>query len=208
MLKNFIIGAAAFATITTSAYAFEFVQPAWAPEPLPLVPGQVYRTGSPLSKPGLFGLLGAAAESLVGGDRFSGGGAVTWTGSEFANVGTSPEGNVAQPSNCDRCVTINGEQVRTLTQEEAEALQHNVDWSTVENKPRATVPGSDNDEDCGYTFAKAAELYDAGVTGAYDWCAGKPLEEGEGNVCPTGQQLWVTYIADKEIGARAVYSCR
>lgn len=130
MFKSLIIGLIAFLVIASVASATGWGQPAWAPDPIELVPGQVYRTGSPLSRPGLFGLFGG----ILGAS--SGGGAELWTGSEFVPV----PADQAAPSQTYPSITINGVRMRTYTHEEAQAAQGSVDWSTVENKERVTVP--------------------------------------------------------------------
>lgn len=129
MGKSLIIGFLALLVVVGVASAAEW-KPSWAPDPIPLVPGQVYKTGSPLSGDGLFGLFGG----ILGVSR--GGGAEMWTGGEFAPV---PEGYQA-PASAPRTVTINGMQMKAFTLAEAKAAQDAVDWSQVENKQRATVP--------------------------------------------------------------------
>lgn len=128
-----------------------------APQAIDLVPGQVYRTGSPLSQPGLIGLVGGMAGLTTGG------GYEVWQGpyvdahDEVLNVGGTwvPADGATVAA-----------QATTYTQAQAQAAQDSVDWSAVPNQPRAVIPN----------------------------CA--------------GQQLYVTYAPDSQIGAVAKYQCK
>lgn len=102
-----------------------------APQAIELVPGQVYRTGSPLSQPGLVGLVGGWAGTHTGG------GYEVWQG---PHVGVNDEVlNVV-----GSWVPVDGAtvaaQATTYTTEQAQAAQGSVDWATVPNQPRAVVP--------------------------------------------------------------------
>lgn len=105
-----------------------------APQAIDLVPGQVYRTGSPLSQPGLIGLVGGWAGTHTGG------GYEVWQGpyvAAGADVFDLPgrwvpvDGPIAQPQNA------------TLTVEQAQTAQDAVDWQQVPNQLRTVVPDCD-----------------------------------------------------------------
>jgi hypothetical protein len=102
-----------------------------APRAIELVPGQVYRTGSPLSQPGPIGLVGGMAGMLTGG------GYEVWQG---PHVGVHDEvinvGGVWVPTDSATVAA----QAATYTQAQAQAAQDGVDWSTVPNQPRSVVP--------------------------------------------------------------------
>lgn len=131
MFVKLLIGLTAFLVVGSAVSAAGWSQPSWAPESIPLVDGQVYRTGSPLSRPGL-GLFGAILDSVTGGYasaltaiRSTGGGFIQWRG---------------QSAPACTGIEIDGECVPTLTHAQAKAAQDAIDWPTVENKPRVTVP--------------------------------------------------------------------
>lgn len=186
MFTKLIIGLTAFLAVAGTAGAMEW-QPSWAPVPLELVPGQTYRTGSPLSRPGLLGLFGGIVNGVTGGtigaEYLTGGGTITWEG----------------PSTAPATVTINGVKLRTLTPAEAKAAQEAAPVAT-ENKSRL---GDDKRADCGYSFAKAVQM-----DTAYDWCSATSIEYAALPQCPAGQALWTTLVEDDELGARPVYDCR
>lgn len=127
-----------------------------APQAIDLVPGQVYRTGSPLSQPGLIGLVGGWAGTHTGG------GYEVWEGQHVASGAdvfdlpgrwVQVSGQLAQPQDA------------TLTTEQAQAAQDVVDWRQVPNQLRTVVPSCDS-------------------------------------------QLFVIYVPDNVIGARATYICQ
>lgn len=102
-----------------------------APQAIDLVSGQVYRTGSPLSQPGIVGLVGGWAGTHTGG------GYEVWQGPHVAagaDVFDLP----------GRWVPVNGQlaqpQSATLTVEQAQAAQDAVDWQQVPNQLRTVVP--------------------------------------------------------------------
>lgn len=127
-----------------------------APRAIDLVPGQVYRTGSPLSQPGVVGLFGG----LVG--THTGGGYERWNGPYVA--ASDDVLNVAGSWSQAGASEYAAQNV-TYTIEQAQAAQDEVNWATVENRPRTVVPDCDG-------------------------------------------QLYVTYVADSEIGARTDYECK
>jgi len=102
-----------------------------APQAIELVPGQVYRTGSPLSQPGPIGLVGGMAGLMTGGGYEVWQGPYVGAHDEVLNVGgvwvSTDSATVAA-------------QATTYTQAQAQAAQDGVDWSTVPNQPRAVVP--------------------------------------------------------------------
>lgn len=127
-----------------------------APRAIDLVPGQIYRTGSPLSQPGVIGLFGGLAGTHTGG------GFERWNGPTVAATDEvlHVTGTWSQAGPADYSV----QQATTYTIEQATAAQDKINWSTVENRPRTVVPDCDG-------------------------------------------HLYVTYVVDNEIGARAEYEC-
>lgn len=207
MFAKSMIALVAFLVVAGTASAMD-LQPSWAPEPLPLVPGQVYRTGSPLSRPGIGGLFGSLADSFtmgaVGsstGIRTNGGGAVLFTGAGFVPVDPSL---VPDDAGC-KGIEINGECIPALTMAEAGALQDEIDWSAVENADRVAVPGV-GERNAHYSFAAAVDAYNAG-NAVMDWETGQPVDHANVGACDPGQRLTVAYIEDETLGARAVYVC-
>lgn len=193
MFTKAMIALTAFLIVAGTASAMEW-QPSWAPEPLPLVNGQEYRTGSPLSRPGLAGLFGGIANGVLGGalPEFTGGGSIVWQGGAVGCAG----------------LEINGQCYPTMTPSEARTAQDGIDWSTVANAQRVTVPGVDG-RACNKSKAEqmqmAMELYDQGIT-SFD-CDGNPIEHANVGNCAAGEVLTVAYIKDETLGARAVYTC-
>ncbi len=183
MITKIAIAVIALFVVVGVASAAEW-QPSWAPEPIPLVPGQEYRTGSPLSKPGLGGLFGAIFESTYGGQQFKGGGTVLYTGNGFVDT-TSYSGGATQPPAAQEAtcphITVNGETFCTYQRlHDAQAAQQGmVDALPTpsdptlpaelgrENKPRAVVP-----------------------------------------ICEASQRLVVFHVPDDELGVRLVYACQ
>ncbi len=82
MFTKIMIALIAFLVVASVASAQEW-QPSWAHDPIPLVQGQEYKTGSPLSQPGL-GLFGGIANALTGGalPQFTGGGSICLAGTD------------------------------------------------------------------------------------------------------------------------------
>jgi len=185
MFTKTLIALVAFLVVAGTASAMEW-QPSWAAEPLPLVHGQEYRSGSPLSRPGLLGLLGGLANAVTGGElsAWTGGGFEVWQGATEAAPAT---------------ITINGVQMRVFTHAEALAAQEAA-GATIENRPRL---GDDKRADCGYSFAKAVAQ-----DSAYDWCNDQPVDHAALPDCPTGERMFVTIVRDDELGARNVYTCQ
>lgn len=186
MFSKIMIALVAFLVCASVAAAQEW-QPSWAPQPIQLIQGTEYRTGSPLSKPGGLGLLGGIANGISGGEMpsWAGGGTLIWEGENVA---------------CDG-VIINSICMPVFTHAaEARAAQESIDWSTVENKPRT---GDGERADCGYSFAEAVEM-----DTAYDWCSGEQIDYARLPSCPDNQALFATIVKDTELGARTVYSCQ
>lgn len=194
-------------------------QPSWAPQPIPLTPGQEYRTGSPLSKPGFFGLFGAIGESVVGGDNFSGGGTAVWDGQRFVDTAQYLGGHseaVRQASAFfgneapqEPSVTVNGQRFPVLSHADAKAAQDSVDWSAAQNGERYPIPNSE--PACHRSKAEmmrdAIRLYDEGIT-SFD-CEGNPLpSNAPSQNCPTGQRLFTITVPDEKLGARLIYFCQ
>jgi hypothetical protein len=185
MFAKFLIALIAFLAIFSVASAQEW-QPSWAAEPLPLVHGQEYKTGSPLSKPGL-GLFGGIANALSGGalPQLTGGGSIIWQG---------------QTETCHG-IEINGDCVPTLSLAEAQSILD--ETPITESATRATEERS-----CNLSKAEqmkmAIELYDAGIT-AFD-CDGNPIESAATG-CADGDVMTVAYVEDQTTGVRAVYTC-
>lgn len=127
-----------------------------APRAIDLVPGQVYRTGSPLSQPGIIGLVGGIAGTHTGG------GYEVWNG-PYVDASADVLNTRGSWIPVDAATYV--VQATTYSHEQAQAAQDQIDWTNVENRPRAVVP------DC------------------------------------AGQQLYVTYVPDAEIGAVAQYHC-
>ena len=207
MFTKSMIALVAFLVVAGTASAMDLT-PSWAPAQAPLVPGQVYRTGSPLSRPGL-GLFGALADSLTGGAfgsstgiRTNGGGAVMFTGAGFVPVDPSL---VPDDAGCDG-VEINGECIPAMTLSEAAFAQESINWETVENAERVSVPvtGEACHQSPSERMKMAVELWDAGQRGSVD-CYGQPVTTSQN--CPAGQRLMVAYVEDATLGARAVYFC-
>lgn len=194
MFMKILIGLAAFLVIAGTASAMDW-QPSWAPDPIPLVQGQEYRTGSPLSRPGLMGLFSGIANGLTGGalPEFTGGGSIIWRGEMATCAG----------------IEVNGQCLRALTHGEAVAAQDAVNWPTIANASRVTVPGV-TAQACSMSARErmkiAIKLYDQGIT-SFD-CDGNPIEHASAGACPAGQRLWVTMVEDDVLGARNVYTCR
>lgn len=194
MFMKILIGLTAFFVIAGTAPAMDW-QPSWAPDPIPLVQGQEYRTGSPLSQPGLMGLFGGLANGLTGGalPEFTRGGSIIWRGETATCAG----------------IEVNGQCLRALSTNQAQTLQDAIDWSTVANADRVAVPGA-NGWACNKSRAEpmqmAIKLYDQGIT-SFD-CDGNPIEHASAGDCPAGQRLWVTMVEDDALGARNVYTCR
>lgn len=162
-----------------------FFQPEWAAPPIPLTPGQEYRTGSPLSKPGLGGLFGSIFESTYGGQQFKGGGTVLYTGNGGFVDTTSYSGGPTQPPQVQEAtcphITVNGQTFCTYQSLDAahsaqrgmvDALPTPSDPTLPvelgsENKPRAVVP-----------------------------------------ICEASQRLAVFFVPDDELGTRMIYVCQ
>lgn len=125
----------------------------YAPRAAALEPGGIYRTGSPLSQPGVVGLLGG----LVGTHR--GGGYEMYVGPYISPAETvyDKQGGF---------VPATAEQYRAQTQRglTPEQAQQAVGPETAVNRQRVTIPDCDG-------------------------------------------QLFITWVSDAELGARAVYSC-
>lgn len=127
----------------------------YAPEAQPLVPGQIYRTGSPYSQPGIIGLLGGIAGTHRGG------GYEQWNG---PYVGPNDNAWEVVGSWTPATEAQHRAQNTSLTLEEAQAAFSSASGNKTQNRPRATVPN----------------------------CEGR---------------LFVTWVVDSELGARAQYSC-
>jgi hypothetical protein len=192
MFAKIMIASIATVVVVGVASAQEW-QPSWAADPIPLVNGAEYKTGSPLSQPGL-GLFGGIANVLTGGNlpQFTGGGSIIWQGQTATCAG----------------LEINGECMPTMTPGEASTAQDGIDWSTVANAQRVTVPGVDG-RACNKSKAEqmemAIKLYDQGIT-SFD-CDGNPIEHATVGNCAAGERLTVAYIEDETLGARAIYTC-
>jgi hypothetical protein len=185
MFAKFLIALIAFFAIFSVASAQEW-QPSWAHDPIPLVQGQEYKTGSPLSQPGL-GLFGGIANALTGGNlpQLTGGGSIVWTGETETCAG----------------IEINGDCTPTLSLAEAQSILD--ETPITENAAYATEERS-----CSLSKAEqmklSIKLYEQGIT-AFD-CAGNPIEYAATG-CDVGEVATVAYIEDQTTGVRAVYRC-
>lgn len=143
MLRSIIIGLVAFLVIASVASAQGW-QPSWAPQPIPLIQGQEYRSGSPLSRPGFLGLLGGLANGVTGGAMpdLTGGGSEIWQGETQGCAG----------------VEVNGVCMKTFTPEEARAAQEGIDWSNIENQERVVIPTCTDGQRIFVTMTPDAEL--------------------------------------------------
>jgi hypothetical protein len=185
MFAKFLIALIAFLVIFSVASAQEW-QPSWAHDPIPLVQGQEYKTGSPLSQPGL-GLFGGIANALTGGalPQLTGGGSIIWQGETETCAG----------------IKINDYCVPTLSLAEAQSILD--ETPITDNAAYAT-----EERACNMSKAEqmkmAIELYDAGIT-SFD-CDGNPIESAATG-CAVGEVMTVAYIEDQTTGVRAIYRC-
>ena len=183
MFTKIMIALVAFLVVASVASAQEW-QPNWAHDPIPLVQGQEYKTGSPLSQPGL-GLFGGIANVLTGGNlpSFTGGGSIIWTGETPACKG----------------IEINGDCTPVLSLVEAQSILDETPMG--DNAPR-----SNDVRECGMSKAEqmkmAISLYEQGIT-SFD-CSGKPIESANTGCNGT---LSVAYIEDQTLGVKAIYTC-
>jgi hypothetical protein len=185
MFAKFLIALIAVLVVFSVANAQEW-QPSWAHDPIPLVHGQEYKTGSPLSQPGL-GLFGGIANALTGGNlpQFTGGGSIIWTGETETCAG----------------IEINGDCTPTLSLAEAQSILD--ETPITEQAAYATEERS-----CSLSKAEqmkqAIKLYEQGIT-AFD-CDGQPIESASTG-CAAGEVATVAYVEDQTTGVRAVYTC-
>lgn len=126
------------------------------PKAIPLEPGRVYQTGSPLSQPGGLGLLAG----FIGR---GGGGYEVWNGPYV-----DPHANAWEVNGSWAPATeAQHRQQRSnpyMTLEQAKRASEAAMGNATTNEPRATIPDCDG-------------------------------------------QLYVSYVPDSELGARAIYTC-
>jgi hypothetical protein len=185
MFAKFLIALIAFLVVFSVVSAQEW-QPSWAHDPIPLVQGQEYKTGSPLSQPGL-GLFGGIANALTGGNlpQLTGGGSIVWTGETETCAG----------------IEINGDCTPILSLAEAQSILD--EMPITDNTAYATEERS-----CNMSKAEqmklAIKLYEQGIT-AFD-CGGNPIESAATG-CDVGEVMTVAYVEDAKLGVKAVYTC-
>jgi hypothetical protein len=118
-----------------------------APQAIDLMPGQVYRTGSPLSQPGIIGLVGGVAGTHTGG------GYEVWQGPHVAaSADVLNTAGAWMPATSFSYMA----QGTTYSHEQAQAAQDGINWAAVPNQLRTVVP------DCAgqlfVTYAPDAEI--------------------------------------------------
>ncbi|HSG61613.1 MAG TPA: hypothetical protein VLA24_09290 [Pseudomonadales bacterium] len=102
----------------------------YAPQPITLEPGQIYRTGSPLSQPGLLGLIGGMAGTHTGG------GYERWNGPQMG-----PNANAWEIDGAWSPATATEYQTQSNTLDMVTATKlFDASPGDGQNRPRAEVP--------------------------------------------------------------------